>query len=452
MRQVLLLRGGARTVREVPPPSCAPGEVLVRNAFSVISAGTERSSGEQSRSSPLGRAMGRPDLVREIARKAAQDGIQQTWQGVQRRLAETWAVGYSSAGRIVEVGAAVTGLEPGQRVACAGVGHANHAELVAVPRNLCARVPPSVELETAALTTIATVALHGIRLADVRVGDRTAVIGCGLIGQITCRLLRAAGSEVFALDIDKARVDAADADHAIVMVRSPRRRSSPRPRASASTTCWSLPPRRRAIRCYSRPRSRATVPSSWSSVTCRSRSRARRSSKELSLRVSRSYGPGRYDSDYERHGVDYPIGYVRWTQQRNMECILDLQARGRVTLADLIDDIVEVDRAPAAYVRLSGPPEERPRGAIVIAYPEHGDDRTLMSMDVAPAPVRPRTSAGSLGLRGSAYGPGGFASSVIVPALVAAGAELALVGGGSGPSAAAARDFGFARVAETPKP
>lgn len=451
MRQVLLLRGGARTVREVPPPSCAPGEVLVRNAFSVISAGTERSSGEQSRSSPLGRAMGRPDLVREIARKAAHDGIQQTWQGVQRRLAETWAVGYSSAGRIVEVGAAVTGLEPGQLVACAGVGHANHAELVAVPRNLCARVPPSVELEAAALTTIATVALHGIRLADVRVGDRTAVIGCGLIGQITCRLLRAAGSEVFALDIDKARVDAADADHAIVIGS----KSAPQIVTAAAGIG--------VDHVLVTAASSSSDPLLFATEIARDRAevvvvgdvpvevpRAALFSKELSLRVSRSYGPGRYDSDYERHGVDYPVGYVRWTQQRNMECILDLQARGRVTLADLIDDIVEVDHAPAAYVRLSGPPEERPRGAIVIAYPEHGDDRTLIvngrSAGAGVAAHKRRVAgAPRIGL----VGPGGFASSVIVPALAAAGAELALVGGGSGPSAAAARDFGFARVAES---
>jgi predicted dehydrogenase len=176
-------------------------------------------------------------------------------------------------------------------------------------------------------------------------------------------------------------------------------------------------------------------------------------SKELLLRVSRSYGPGRYDSDYERHGVDYPVGYVRWTQQRNMECILDLQARGRLTLADLIDDIVEVDQAPDAYVRLSGPPEERPRGAIVISYPERGDDSTLTvggpgaGIGTA-AHKRPVARAPRIGL----VGPGGFASNVIVPAFAAAGAELALVGGGSGPSAALARDrFGFARVAESPE-
>ena len=441
-------------MREVPPPSCAPGEILVRNAFSVVSSGTERSSGEQPRSSPLGRAMARPDLVREVARKAAQDGIKATWESVQHRLAETWAVGYSSAGRVVEVGAAVTGLEPGQLVACAGVGHANHADLVAVPRNLCARVPPGVELETAALTTIAAVALHGIRLADVRVGDRTAVIGCGLIGQIACRLLRAAGSEVFALDIDKARVDSADADHATVI--GPK--SAPQLIAAAAGIG--------VDHVLVTAASSSTDPLLLATEIARDRAevvvvgdvpielpRAALFSKELSLRVSRSYGPGRYDSDYERHGVDYPVGYVRWTQQRNMECILDLQARARLTLADLIDDIVEVDQAPDAYVRLSGPPEERPRGAIVISYPEHADDSTLTvtgpSAGTGVAALKhPVAGAPRIGL----VGPGGFASNVIVPAFAAAGAELSLVGGGSGPSAAGARDrFGFARVAESPE-
>ncbi len=454
MKQVLLVRGSAR-VREVPPPSCAPGEVLVRNTFSVISSGTERSSGEQARSSPLRRALDRPDLAREIARKAAQNGIKNTWESVQHRLGEPRAMGYSSAGRVIEVGAAVTGLEPGQLVACAGAGHANHAELVAVPRNLCARVPPGVELETAALTTIAAVALHGIRLADVRVGDRAAVIGCGLIGQITCRLLRAAGSEVFALDIDKARVDAADADHGTVI--GPK--SAPQVIAAAAgigvdhvlvtAASSSNDPLLLATE-IARDRAEVVVVGDVPIEV----PRAPLFSKELSLRVSRSYGPGRYDSDYELHGVDYPVGYVRWTQQRNMECILDLQARGRLTLADLIADIVDVDQAPDAYVRLSGPPEERPRGAIVISYPERGDNSTLTvtgpsaGNGAAAHHKRPVAGAPRIGL----IGPGGFASSVIVPAFAAAGAELALVGGGSGPSAVVAGDrFGFTRVAESPE-
>ncbi len=398
--------------------------------------------------------MDRPDLVRKIARQAAEDGIKNTWEGVQRRLAEPRAVGYSSAGRVVEVGAAVTGLQPGQLVACAGAGHANHAELVAVPRNLCARVPSGVELETAALTTIAAVALHGIRLAEVRVGDRTAVIGCGLIGQITCRLLRAAGSEVFALDIDKGRVDAAAADHAIVI--------GPHSVAQVVAAAAGIGVDHVLVTAASS----SNDPLLLATEIARDRAevvvvgdvpievpRAALFSKELSLRVSRSYGPGRYDGDYELHGVDYPVGYVRWTQQRNMECILDLQARGRLTLADLIDDIVDVDQAPDAYVRLSGPPERRPRGAIVIAYPEHGDDPTLTvnghsAGTGAAAHKRRVVGAPRIGL----VGPGGFASNVIVPALAAAGAELALVGGGSGPSAAAAaKDFGFARVAESPE-
>ena len=325
---------------------------------------------------------------------------------------------------------------------------------MAVPRNLCARVPPGVPLETAALTTIAAVALHGIRLADVRVGDRTAVIGCGLIGQITCRLLRAAGSEVFALDIDKARVDAADADHGSVI--------GPKSAPQIVTAAAGIGVDHVLVTAASS----SSDPLLFAAEIARDRAevvvvgdvpvevpRAALFSKELSLRVSRSYGPGRYDGDYERHGVDYPVGYVRWTQQRNMECILDLQARGRVDLADLIEDIVQVDHAPAAYVRLSGPPEERPRGAIVIAYPEHDDDRTLIvngrSAGAGSAAHKRRVAgAPRIGL----VGPGGFASSVIVPALAAAGAELALVGGGSGPSAAAAKTSASRASQRAPKP
>ncbi len=452
MKQVLSIRGGAKTVRDVPPPACRPGEILVRNAFSVISSGTERGSGESRARTMASRAMSRPDLIRELAVQAAQEGIKQTSQALERRLGQTWAAGYSSAGEVLEIGAAVRGIDSGDLVACAGVGYANHAEIVAVPRNLCAKVPAGVALEVAALTTIVVVALHGIRLAEVRVGDRTAVIGCGLIGQITCRLLRAAGSEVYALDLDESRLESTGADH--VFVAGP----------GAADGVLAATGGIGVDHVLVTAASQSNDPLLLGAEIARDRAelvvvgdvpvtlpRAPLFTKELSLRVSRSYGPGRYDPDYERHGIDYPVGYVRWTEQRNMECVLDLQARGLLDLSDLIEEVVPVEQAPAAFDRISGPPEGRPRGAVVISYPEPAGGGLAAATMTVPAPTERRSQPldPAASVRVGVIGPGGFATSMIIPSLAAAGAELTVVGGGAGRSAAAAaRGFGFARVAD----
>ena len=211
MKQVLQTRqSGSTVVRSVPRPACPPGGVLVRTAFSAISSGTERARVELSQKSLIGKARERPDLVRAVWRRARREGVTSTMRVVHRRLAEETPVGYSCAGTVTEVGEHARGLLPGDVVACAGAA-ACHAEYVAVPANLCARVPAGVPLPSASITTIAAVGLHAIRLADVQVGGRAAVIGCGLVGQIAVRLLRAAGVETFAIDIDPRRVERARA-------------------------------------------------------------------------------------------------------------------------------------------------------------------------------------------------------------------------------------------------
>ena len=208
MKQVIQNRAGATFVRDVPRPPCPPVNVLVRNEMSVISSGTERARAEGLKSI-VSRMRERPELARKAVDRIRRDGIRQTGQMIRLQREEESPSGYSSAGTVIEVGAAVRGVSVGDRVACAGAGYANHAEIVSIPRNLCVRVPDGVPLAGAALSTIAAIALHGIRLAGTTLGDRVAVVGCGLIGQITCRLLVAAGAEVFALDIDRARIDAA---------------------------------------------------------------------------------------------------------------------------------------------------------------------------------------------------------------------------------------------------
>ena len=456
MKQVLQDRSGLTVVREVPPPPCLPGSLLVRNAYSVISSGTERSRMTLARKSLLGKARERPDLVREVITRARRDGIRTTGQAVQRRLRDETPVGYSSAGVVLEVGEAVTGFGSGDRVACAGGGHANHAEIVSVPANLCAKVPDGVDLDVAAMTTLTAVALHATRLADVQVADRVAVIGCGLVGLLACRLLQAAGAEVFALDVDSTKVETAlnggahhgyvvDADVAVrvvgaaggigvdeVLVTAASQTNDPLLLAS------SIVRDRAAIVLV------GDVPIEFP--------RAALYDTETSFRVSRSYGPGRGDAEYEERGLDYPIGFVRWTEKRNMEAVLGLLAQGQLRLDDLIEAVVPVEGAVEAYGRLVGPADARPRGAIVLAYADHApapeEARPLDAAGRVPAARTPKRAA-SAPLRVALVGPGGFAARMLVPALARAGAQLELVCGGSGPSAeAAVRNLGFARFAD----
>jgi predicted dehydrogenase len=451
VKQVLQSRSGSTVVREVPHPPCSPGGVLVRNLYSVISSGTERSTVELTQKSLMGKARARPDLVRQVVDTARREGISQTLGTVQRKLSEEAPIGYSSAGRVIEVGARTTGLEVGDLVACAGGGHANHAEIVSIPRNLCARIPAGVRPRDAAFSTIAAISLHAIRLAGVEIGDRVAVIGCGLVGVLAARLLSAAGASVHAVDIDPDRVGQASAARGATGY------------VVASDTAARIVSDSANIgmdKVLVTAASSANDPLLLATEVARDRGaivlvgavpidipRTPLYGKELSFRVSRSYGPGRYDGEYEERGLDYPIGYVRWTEQRNIACFLALLASGAVVVDDLVDEVVSVDDAAHAYARLTGQAEARPNGALVIGYGEPAADEIRASPpgDANHRPRRPhdRSTIG-LGL----IGPGNFASKVIVPAFSEAGARLEVVGGGSGPSAeAASRDRGFARVA-----
>lgn len=447
MRQVLQTASGLTTVRDVPAPACPAGGVLVRNAFSVISPGTEGARVALSQKSLLAKARERPDLVQKVVERARREGLRSTGQAVRRQLTMETPVGYSSAGYVIEVGPRVSGLQPGDAVACCGGGHANHAEIVAMPRNLVAKVPDGVLLEHAAFSTLAAIALHGIRLAEVSLGERVAVIGCGLIGQLACRLLGATGARVVALDIDPERVVAAvagGADHGVTVDDAPGQGvlaltggagvDAVLVTAAADTNAPLL-----LAAEIARDRGRIVLVGAMPIDF----PRQLLYDKELSFRVSRSYGPGRYDQEYEERGLDYPIGYVRWTEQRNLESVLDLLATKKLDVADLGGEIIPVDDAPAAYQRLVGQPSLRPRAALVIGYPAEDELPRHRVSEPAALEAGPRDVVVGL------VGPGSFASRVLVPAFREAGAALELVGGGSGPSAlAAVRDLGFRRVAE----
>jgi predicted dehydrogenase len=456
MKQVLQDRSGVTVVREVPAPPCPPGSLLVRNAFSAISSGTERARVALSKKSLLAKARERPDLARQVIERARTDGIRTTQQAVRRKLGEAVAIGYSSAGEVVEVGHAVSGFDVGDAVACAGVGHANHAEIVSVPINLCAKVPAGVPLETASLTAVASIALHAIRLADVRIGERVAVVGCGLVGQIAVRLLVAAGAEVVALDVDAARAERARAGGAEAsfvvgedVVGRVRTATDGRGFDAVLVTAAASSPDP-LVTAADLARDRGTLVLVGDVPVELPRSLLYE--KELAFRVSRSYGPGRYDRAYEERGLDYPIGYVRWTEKRNMEAVLALQADDRIDLQDLVEEIVPVEDAAGAYERLAGPAGGRPQGALLLAYGGAAPARDELTLAVPDSGRRPvASSASPAPVRIGLIGPGNFASSVLLPAFVRAGAGLELVGGGSGPSAEATqREFNFARVARSP--
>jgi polar amino acid transport system substrate-binding protein len=454
MKQVLQDRSGLTVVRDVPPPTCARGAVLVRNSFSAISSGTERARVALSKKSLIAKARERPDLARQVLERARREGIRATQQTVRRKLSEETPVGYSSAGEILELGAGVSGFEIGDRVACAGGGHANHAEIVSVPINLCAKIPDGVSLEAASLTTVVSIALHGIRLADARIGDRIAVVGAGLVGQLAVRLLQAGGCEVVALDIDPARVERAreaGVAHAFVADDDVGRRvleATGGVGVDAVVVTAAAPSNEPLLTAAAIARDRGTVVLVGDVPV--DLPRGPLYEKELSFRVSRSYGPGRYDHEYEERGLDYPIGYVRWTEKRNMEAILAAQASGRLQLDDLIDEVIPVEEAARAYERLVAPAQERPQGALLLSYGPSRDVSEEPVIQKAPEVTpgsmpRPRTTPP---VRIGLIGPGGFALRVLVPAFARAGARLELVGGGAGPSAESAqREFDFARIA-----
>lgn len=403
MRQVVqAASGGAVRVVEVPVPTVGPTEVLVSTAASIVSAGTERAVTALARSSLLAKARARPDLVRKVAVKARADGLSTAVRTVRDRLGTDVPLGYSACGRVVEVGAAVDGIRPGDLVATGGAGRANHAEFQSVPGLLCARVPDGVDACAAAFATIGSIALHGLRLAEVGPGSKVVVVGLGLVGQLAARLALASGCDVAGIDLAELPLDAARAAGVRAFAES----------GEATTE---------AVRAWSRGRGadavlvcaagRSAEPVMRATALARDRAhlvvvgdvgldltRAPFYDKELTLRFARSYGPGRYERGYEDWGVDYPAGQVRWTEGRNQEAVLDLLAAGRLRVDDLVTHAFPIEQAPRAYELVAERTE--PYLAIRFDYPPSpapGDD-------ARPRPRVPRQRAAPALRRGSRVG------------------------------------------------
>src|SRR5579864_5761952 len=451
MKQVLQdARTGEISVEEVPAPQSLPGCVLVRIAASVVSAGTERASAEFARKNLMQKAKSRPDLVREVIAKVQRDGIFSAIHAVRSRLDQPQSPGYSSAGTVLEIGEGITDLQPGDRVACAGAGIAVHAEVACVPRLLVARIPSreihdEVTFDEAGFATLGAVALHGIRTAEAKLGETVAVIGLGLLGQLTVQLLKAAGCQVFGMDIAPDRTDLARQMGAGAVATSV---SDFRDLCSQSTGGAGVDS------VLITAETSSSEPVSLAGAIARDRAivvavgtvgidieRKTYYEKELDFRISRSYGPGRYDAAYEQKGRDYPIGYVRWTETRNMESFLRFVSERKINVLPLITHRFPVERAKNAYEVITGKTGERFLGVVLHYSSAKAPIRKveLVRNDSASA-LKPAGTV-SAGLLGA----GAFAGSTLIPAMKGSSATvLVSVCAATGSHAQhAANKFGF---------
>jgi threonine dehydrogenase-like Zn-dependent dehydrogenase len=386
---------------------------------------------EFAEKSLVGKARSRPDLVRQVIDKARREGLVNTAQAAFNRLDQPMALGYSSAGTIVALGKNMQGFKVGQRVACAGGGYAVHAEYNVVPRNLLTPLPKNVDFESAAFTTLGAIALHGFRLAEPQLGENIAVIGMGLLGLLAAQIATAAGCNVLGIDIDPARIALASSLGLQAVGRAEAVDSSVAFTANRGFDVILI--------CADTP---SNDPVELAGVIARDRARVVATGavgltfprkvyyeKEISFINSRSYGPGRYDLNYEEQGNDYPIGYVRWTEGRNFEAVIDLMAKGQLNLKPLITHRFPIEQATQAYEVITGKKKE-PFLGVLLTYPEEKtkEERKIIFPSIAnrkSSTLAPGASAGVVNL--GVLGAGMFANSVLLPAIKKAGC-IQLVG------------------------
>ncbi|MCG3110231.1 MAG: bi-domain-containing oxidoreductase [Candidatus Manganitrophus sp. SB1] len=371
MKQVIQnYRTGTLKVEEVPAPTVREGGLLVATQVSLISAGTERSTVQVAQKSLAGKAMERPDLVRKVLNKIQKEGVVDTLRMVFERLDTPAALGYSAAGIVLEVGKRVEGFSVGDRVACTGQNYASHAAMISVPKNLCVKMPEGIDFEEGAFVALGAIALQGVRQAEPQLGDRVAVIGLGLLGQLTVQLLKAAGCAVLASDFDPAKIALATALGADV--------AAPPDRLIEAAAGFTQGAGLDAILITASTKENGPVEMAGEIARKKGRvvvvgavgmeiPREPYYKKELELRLSTSYGPGRYDPEYEEKGHDYPYGYVRWTEGRNMEAFLALIAQKKVDVKRLITHRYPIQEAEQAYrLMMEG---GAPYLGIMLSYP-----------------------------------------------------------------------------------
>ncbi|MBT8123387.1 MAG: bi-domain-containing oxidoreductase, partial [Gammaproteobacteria bacterium] len=413
MKQVVQnYKTGKLTVDDVPAPELKAKCILVENRCSLISAGTEKSTIDMSRKNLLAKAQARPDLVKKVINQVKKDGVIDTAKMVRGRLDTRAALGYSCAGVIASVADGVEGFTAGDRVACAGQNYASHAEVVNIPKNLCIRIPEAVSFEEASYVAVGSIALQGVRQSEPKLGEVVAVIGLGLLGQLAVQLLKANGCTVIASDLDAAKLELAEklgADRAVAGNELPGAVSGATAGHGADAVLITAS-------------TKSSGPVELAGEICRSKGRVVVVGavgmdlprepyyiKELDLRLSCSYGPGRYDTSYEENGNDYPYGYVRWTEQRNMVAFLELVAQGKIDLKSLTTHSFDIEDAKTAYDMIAD--QSEPYLGIVLQYKSGSSNR--FSRRVALGAPRVSNAGIKLGL----IGVGNHVKDMLLPAV-----------------------------------
>lgn len=433
------LRDGSMLVQEVPPPHLAAGMVLVRNHYSLISAGTEGSTAKAARKSLIGKMKERPDQVKQVLEMVQKVGITQAYRAVTKKLEAYSPCGYSSSGVVVAVGEGVREFQAGDYVACAGAGYANHAELVSVPVNLCVKLPAGADLKAACYNTLGAIAMQGVRQADVRLGERVAVIGLGILGQLTGLLLKASGVRVVGIDVSVSAVRLALETGMDLAVE----RSAPGVEAQIKEFTGGLGVDAVIITAGAS----SLDPVNFAGAIARKKGKVvvvgavptgfdRNPDyypKELELRMSCSYGPGRYDPLYEEKGVDYPAAYVRWTEKRNMEAFQDLLQAGALKIDRLTTHEFPLEDSPKAYDMIVNRTE--PFSGVVIAYDTHKE----MSREavVVGGPVA------SSDINIAFIGAGSYAQGSLLPNLPSDLGRIGVMSNSGTTSKRVAERFGF---------
>jgi predicted dehydrogenase len=419
-------KSGELAVLDVPAPVCRPGGVLVRSLFSLISTGTEMMKVSEASMSMVGMARARPDQVKKVMDQVQQQGVAATYQKVMNKLDSYTPLGYSLCGVVTEVGKGAEEFKVGQLVACAGNEEALHAEYNFVPVNLCAAVPDGVLPEHAAFATVAAIAMQGVRRGEVQLGETAAVIGLGLIGQLVVRLLAAAGVQAVGIDPVPARCRLAEKSGAVAC-------GSPDDLDAVLAELGAITSGRGADHVFLSAGGSSNGPVEAAVKLARDRARIvdigkmkldlpwnAYYEKELDVVFSRSYGPGRYDTRYEKDGIDYPAGYVRWTEKRNLESFLSLVARGDLEVSTLIDGVFPMDQAAKVYDDLKS--GELKAIGVLLEYPVPAEDAPAPSTKrvlpgVQPPSVRKNWTGPKDKVNLGFVGAGNYANSMLLPHL-----------------------------------
>lgn len=432
-------------ILEVPFPVLAKGQVLVRNLYSVISAGTEGKTVSDARKGYIAKARSRQKEVKMVINMMKQEGIKKTYDVVMNKLEAPSSLGYSCSGEVIAVADDVIDLRPGDRVACGG-GGAVHADVVAIHRNLCVKVPGNVDLRYAAFSTIAAIAIQGIRQADLRFGENCAVIGLGLIGLITLQVLKAAGIKAIGIDIDPSKIDTAKIVGAdLAMVRD---------RQGIAGIIQDFTRGHGTDAVIITAGANSLDPVNFAGEICRKKgkvvvvgsvptgfSRPNYYKKELDLRMSASYGPGRYDLEYEEKGRDYPIGYVRFTENRNMQTFVDLIADQRVNMDPLITHTFDLQDAPDAYDLILD--RKEPVLGMLIRYDSQKELKKSVTFKKTPTG---KSRSGNVGF----IGAGNFAQNAVLPRLKGKCNFVGIVTSRGNNSRYVAEKYGFSYCSENP--